>query len=64
MPSGAKSRDVGSVSYGASVEDGIHLPGTESSEIRKRVAARFNKTWMLHDGGLRDTENSGKGRDG
>ena len=28
-----------SASHGELVEDGMHLPGTESSEIRKRVAA-------------------------
>src|SRR5262249_52575794 len=53
-----------SVPHGELVEDGTHLRRTESSEIRKRVAAGSNETSISHNGGLCDADDFGEGRDG
>ena len=53
-----------SVSHGELVEDGMHLSGTESSEIRKRVSASFDETSVPHNGGRCHADNFGERRDG
>ena len=47
------------VSHGVLVEDGMHLPWAEDSEIRKRVAAGFDETSISHNGGLCDADDFG-----